>query len=96
MWTNQTTLQTLTLLADRLGIEERNLSSILLTLPFSTALSVSLLGVQNYHTDNKSDIGEGHNTRGRKGALTTDQKTRKTSPNINHMVSRFCIQTMTF
>jgi hypothetical protein len=58
MWTDLTTLQTVTVLADQLGCGERSLSSILWTLPFPKALSISPLVVQNDHTDNYTDIGE--------------------------------------
>ena len=76
MWTDLTTLQTVTALADQLGCGQRSLSSILCTLPLSTALSISPLVVQNHRTDNYTVIGEGLNTRGGNGALTTDCNTR--------------------
>jgi len=77
MWTDLTTLQTVTVLADELGRGERSISSNLCTLSFSIALSISPLEVQNHRTDNYTDIGEGLNTRGGNGALTTECKTRQ-------------------
>jgi len=77
MWTDLTTLQTVTVLADQLGCGERSLSSNLCTLPFSTALSISYFVVQNHRTDNYTDTGERLNTRGGNGALTTDCNTRQ-------------------
>jgi len=77
MWTDLTTLQTATVLAEKLGRGERSLSSILCTLPFSTASSISHLVVQIHRTDNYTDIGERLNTRGGNGALTTGCNTRQ-------------------
>jgi len=76
-WTDLTTLQTVTVLADQLGCGERSLSSSLCTLPFSTALWISPLVIQNHRTDNYTDIGKWLNTRGGNGALTTDCNTRQ-------------------
>jgi hypothetical protein len=46
------------------------------------ALSFLPLVLQNYHITPviQTDIGEGPNTRGRNGALTSEHKVRKTSP----------------
>jgi len=75
MWTDLTTLQTVTVLADQLECGERSLSSILCTLSFPTALSVSPLVVQIHRTDNYTVIGEGLNKRSGSGTLTTDCNT---------------------
>jgi hypothetical protein len=79
MRTNLTAWQTLTLLADGPGSGQRSYST-LWTLPFSTVLTFSSLVVQNYHANYSTAIGEGPNTRGGKGALNSDHKTRMISP----------------
>jgi hypothetical protein len=52
MWTDLTTLQNVKVLTDQLGCGEGSLFSILCTLQFSTALSVTSCGSKSSHCRN--------------------------------------------
>ena len=54
---------------------KNEISSTFWTLAFSTAVSFSPLGLQIMASTFHTDIGEGPNTRGRKGASTSNHKT---------------------
>jgi len=85
MWANLTAWRTLTLLADGLQNGQMRYSSIFWTLPFSTAVSFSPLVLQIIASTIHTDIGEGPNTRGRKGALTSDHKTWRQTPSMSKL-----------
>jgi len=60
-------------------------SSIFWMLPFSTAVSFSPLMLQIIASTIHADIGEGPNTRGRKGASNSDHRHRRQTPSTSKL-----------